>query len=67
MDPYSIVTGLIELVTRLESDRQETLQFILLEKERFKQLNDKLDKEKERRLELLPELVQAGEHYSLML
>ena len=53
------------LVAKLESDRQQTLLALTNEIEKARQLKEVLDKEKENRLQLLPELVQAGEHVLL--
>ena len=60
LDVYNMVSGLMNLIARLEKDRQETLLAIAAEKEKAKMLQEKLDKEGRRRLAILPELVQAG-------
>ena len=60
LDARSVITGAIDLVGRLERDWQETVQGFEEEKERVRQLQGALDMEAERRLNLLPRVVQAG-------
>lgn len=56
-----MIGGVLSLVARLEHDRQDTLISLSKEKVRAEQLEEKLDKECENRLIILPKLVQAGE------
>ncbi len=55
-----MIPGMVELLAKLEKDRQETLLAITAEKKKAKMLQEKLDRERERRLATLPEVVQAG-------
>jgi len=55
-----MVSGMMNLLARLEKDRQDTLQAIAAEREKAKMLQEKLDREGEKRLAILPDLVQAG-------
>ena len=55
-----MVSGMMNLLARLEKDRQDVLQAIEAEREKAKMLQQKLDREGERRLAILPELVQEG-------
>ena len=61
MSGNEVIASVLRLVARLEHDRQDTLNSLSNEKERAQQLEEKLDSESERRLDLLAELVQAGE------
>lgn len=66
LDGREVITSALYLVARLEHDRQETLKLLAEEKLKVKRLRGKLDQEHERRLDMLPKLVQAGEcvsHY----
>lgn len=55
-----MIDGAIMLVTRLEQDRQETLTSLMHEKEKVESLSQNLNRECERRLSLLPTIVQSG-------
>lgn len=54
------INSAIKLVARLEQDRQETLDNLSKETVRVQTLSETLDRESERRLNLLPTVVQAG-------
>ncbi len=54
------MSGALDLVGRLDSDRQETLSSLVSEKERVAGLKAALDVERERRMDLLPAAVQTG-------
>ena len=60
-DAFGVVAAAIELVGRLEGDWEEAMQGFGEERERVRQLQGALDTEAERRLDLLPRVVQAGE------
>ncbi len=51
---------------RLDGDRQEALESLVSERERVAQLRRALDVERERRMDLLPSVVQAGTYYIRM-
>ena len=55
-----VIAGAINLVARLEEDRQETLGTLSGEKVKVQQLGTTLDAEAERRLNLLGTVVQKG-------
>ena len=55
-----VIAGAINLVGRLEEDRQETLASLASEKVKVQQLGLALDAEAERRLDLLGTVVQRG-------
>ena len=60
LEADDIINGAIRLVARLEEDRQETLVRLDNEKLRVHQLGENLDKECEKRLRLLPSVIQKG-------
>ena len=60
VDGGEVINGALKLAARLEQDRQETLESLTQEKIRVESLGKNLDKECERRLNLLPSVVQAG-------
>ena len=60
LDAEDIILGAVDLVARLEQDRQEALCLLASEKARVCQLCDTLDVEAEKRLNLLPGVVQEG-------
>lgn len=60
MDGQDAINRAIKLVNRLELDRQETLTRLQQEKEKVCVLRETLENECERRLNLLPSVVQAG-------
>ena len=60
LDASDIIEGAVHLVERLEEDRQETLRSLAGEEVRVRQLRKDLDAEAEKRLDLLPCVVQAG-------
>lgn len=57
----AILSSVLNIVARLEHDRQETQASLEQQQMRAKDLKDGLDREDERRLDLLLESVQAGE------
>ena len=60
LDDDEVINSAIKLVARLEQDRQETLDNLSKEKVKVQTLSKTLDRESERRLNLLPTVVQAG-------
>lgn len=56
----AVINSAIQLVARLERDRQDTLNSLAREKVIVQSLSESMDKECERRLDVLPAVVQAG-------
>lgn len=59
-DTDDVISSTVSLIARLEHDRQETIESLLKERVRVQQLGEALDKESERRLEVLEVAVQKG-------
>ena len=59
-DADDVILSTIGLIARLEHDRQSTIESLHKEKVRVQQLGEALDRESERRLDLLEVAVQKG-------
>lgn len=57
----AVLSSVLNIVARLEHDRQETQASLDLQEVTAKDLKDDLERQDERRLDLLLESVQAGE------
>lgn len=59
-DVEEVISCTVSLIARLEHDRQDTIEHLGHEKVRVQQLGEALDRECERRLDLLEVAVQKG-------